>query len=65
MIVGLLLEQTEVTVVDRDVGDASHPLRQLAIEILDEFEEFLAEKGIMVPSDDREGGGRGGVFVWH
>ena len=29
--------------------------REIAIRVLDEFEELLAEKGIMVPSDDREG----------
>jgi len=28
--------------------------RRIAIEILDEFEELLAEKGIKIPSDDRE-----------
>jgi predicted component of viral defense system (DUF524 family) len=54
-IVGLLLEQEDVTMTDHDVGDASHPLRQLAIEILDEFEELLAEKDVVIPSDDREG----------
>jgi hypothetical protein len=30
--------------------------RAVAIRIIDEFEELLAEKGIMVPSKDREGG---------
>ena len=29
--------------------------RRIAIEILDEFEELLGEKGIVIPSDDREG----------
>ena len=29
--------------------------REIAIQILDEFEELLAAKGIVVPSDDREG----------
>lgn len=29
--------------------------RELAIQILDEFEELLDAKGIMIPSDDREG----------
>jgi hypothetical protein len=29
--------------------------RDLAIEILDEFEELLGRHGIMVPSADREG----------
>ena len=29
--------------------------REIAIRILDEFEELLAAKGIMVPSEDREG----------
>jgi hypothetical protein len=29
--------------------------RELAIAIIDEFEELLAEHGIMVPSEDREG----------
>ena len=28
--------------------------RKIAIEIHDEFEELLAAKGIMIPSDDRE-----------
>lgn len=31
--------------------------RRVAIEILDEFEELLAEKGIKIPSDDRESDG--------
>ena len=30
--------------------------RRVAIEILDEFEEMLDRKGIMIPSEDREGG---------
>ena len=54
-IVGLLLGHADVTMTDHDVGDASHPLRQLAIAILDEFEDLLAEKNVMIPSDDREG----------
>jgi hypothetical protein len=54
-IVGLLLKQADVTMTDDDVGDASHPLRELAIRILDEFEELLAEKNVMIQSDDREG----------
>ena len=29
--------------------------RRIAIEVLDEFEELLDEKGILIPSDDREG----------
>ena len=29
--------------------------RRVAIEILDEFEEMLDRKGIMIPSEDREG----------
>jgi hypothetical protein len=29
--------------------------RQIALRILAEFEELLDEKGIMFPSDDREG----------
>ena len=29
--------------------------RELAIEILDEFEELLERHGIMIPSADREG----------
>ena len=29
--------------------------RDLAIQILDEFEELLAAKGIVIPWDDREG----------
>jgi predicted HTH domain antitoxin len=29
--------------------------RRIAIRILDEFEELLAEKGIRIPSSDREG----------
>ena len=29
--------------------------REIAIQILDEFEELLAAKGIKIPSDDREG----------
>ena len=30
--------------------------REIAIAILDEFEELLAAKGVKVPSEDREGG---------
>ena len=56
VIVGLLLEHADVTTTDQDFEDASHPLRELAIAIVDEFEELLAEKGIMIPSKDREGG---------
>ena len=29
--------------------------REVAIQIIDEFEELLAEKNVMIPSDDREG----------
>ena len=29
--------------------------RRIAIEILDEFEELLAGKGLTIPSEDREG----------
>jgi len=29
--------------------------RRIAIEILDEFEELLAGKGVSIPSEDREG----------
>jgi hypothetical protein len=29
--------------------------RRIAIGILDEFEELLDEKGLVIPSDDREG----------
>jgi hypothetical protein len=32
--------------------------RRIAIEILDEFEELLAEKDIKIPSNDRESDGR-------
>lgn len=32
--------------------------RRIAIEILDEFEELLAEKDIKIPSNDREPDGR-------
>ncbi|GAF71175.1 unnamed protein product [marine sediment metagenome] len=51
--VDLLLGQPDAKVADRDVGDASHPLRQLAIRICDEFEELLAEKNLKIPSTDR------------
>lgn len=30
-------------------------VRRVAIEILDEFEELLDRKGIMIPSEDRAG----------
>ena len=30
--------------------------REVAIRIVDEFEELLAEKDVMIPSADREGG---------
>ena len=29
--------------------------REIAIRVLDEFEELLAGKGVIIPSDDREG----------
>ena len=29
--------------------------RRVAIDILDEFEELLGRKGMMIPSEDREG----------
>ena len=29
--------------------------KEIAIRVLNEFEELLAGKGIMIPSDDREG----------
>ncbi len=35
---------------------AEENFRELAIRIVNEFEELLADKGIMVPSKDREGG---------
>ena len=54
-IVGLLLEHADVVMTDHDVGDASRPLRQLAVAVLDEFEELLAEKNVMILSEDREG----------
>jgi hypothetical protein len=30
--------------------------RRVAIRIMDEFEEMLGRKGILIPSEDREGG---------
>ena len=29
--------------------------REIAIQIIDEFEELLSQKGIQIPSQDREG----------
>jgi len=37
------------------LGDAEHPSRKLAIEVLSEFEDLLAEHGLRVPSSDRVG----------
>jgi hypothetical protein len=54
-IVGMLIEHADGLTPDGDVDDADHPIRQLAISICDEFEELLDEKGIMIPSSDREG----------
>lgn len=54
-IVGLLLGQPDAAVTDQGVGDASHPLRQLAIRICEKFEELLARHDIKIASSDREG----------
>lgn len=55
-IVDLLIEQADGLSSEGDTDDASHPLRQIAIHVCDEFEELLAKKDIMIPSADREGG---------
>ena len=38
--------------------------RKIAIEILDEFEELLAEKDIKIPSNDREPDGQNQAFLY-
>jgi hypothetical protein len=54
-IFGLLMEHYDESDCTDDSWDASHPYRELAILICDEFEELLAEKDIMIDSSDREG----------
>lgn len=54
-IADMLAELPATRFTDEGIDYASHPLRQLAIRICDEFEELLAEKDIKVQSNDRTG----------
>jgi hypothetical protein len=38
--------------------------RRIAIEILDEFEDLLAEKDIKIPSNNREPDGQNEAFLY-
>jgi hypothetical protein len=37
-----------------DVDDAAHPSRQLAIEVLELFEDFLVNKGVVITNKERD-----------
>ena len=54
-IVKNLLDASQVLEKADPAADDDWPVREVAIRIVDEFEELLAEKDIMVPSRDREG----------
>ncbi len=54
-ILDILMDQPRVEFLREESWSASHPARQLAIRICDEFEGRLAKKNIKVPSSDREG----------
>lgn len=54
-IADVLADLPDTRFTDEDIDYASHPLRQLAIRICEEFEELLAENGIKIQSDDRDG----------
>jgi len=55
-IVHLLVRYADGITLEGDTADASHPLRQLAIRVCEEFGDLLADKSIMIPSADREEG---------
>jgi hypothetical protein len=54
-IVAIILGESRGLKAAEVVTGDDWPVREIAIRIVDEFEELLAEKGIMVPSKDREG----------
>lgn len=55
-VVEILLEESPVLeTADPAAGD-DWPVREVAIRIVDAFEDLLADKDIMVPSADRRGG---------
>lgn len=54
-IVELLVRYAGEVTLQGDTADASHPLRQLAIRVCEEFGDLLADKNLMVDSADREG----------
>ncbi len=54
-IVELLIKHADEITLQGDIDDSSHPLRELAILLCDEFEDLLDDKSIMIPSADREG----------
>jgi hypothetical protein len=55
-IVQIILDESQVLKDADPTAEDDWPVREIAIRIVDAFEELLAEKGIMVPSKDREGG---------
>lgn len=54
-IVEILLDESQALSEADATAEDDWPVREVAIRIVDEFEELLAEKDIMVPSADREG----------
>jgi hypothetical protein len=54
-IVRILLGESQALEAADVTAEDDWPIREIAISIVDEFEDLLAEKGIMVPSADREG----------
>ncbi len=55
-IIGLLVAASPNAKAAAATAEDDWPVREVAIRIVDEFEELLAEKDIMVPSKDRQGG---------
>ena len=54
-IVDMMMAQPDTRFSNEESWSASHPARQLATRICDEFEELLAEHDIKVDSNDRTG----------
>jgi hypothetical protein len=55
-IVKIIPEESQVLEKADATAEDDWPVREIAIGIVDKFEDLLDEKGIMVPSEDREGG---------
>lgn len=54
-IVEILLEESPILEAAKPTVEDDWPIREVAIRIVDEFEDLLADKDILVPSADREG----------